>query len=557
MRRKLGFLALLATLSPYEASAIEHTFQHRFYHEHTASLVESGNESVSSSQPMPAPLTSLYRWNTYTIASEFGMESGGRVEIEIQNLTFLPFTRRGSTARVGPTQLVRTDFAKQVPVVFTLYDYKQWRMYAMLRLRDIPVQDSMILCHYPSVLRFAVTNATADAGHRVVFEVPKASLYTLQAQVCGESSVEIAGQARLVNIGQDGETTEHLAVEELGLIPVYKVAAFAYSVLTLFWILDCAVQRQRVPRIAYAFQCALHFKTAEMLFKYWYYTKLSQTGSHTRFVAIARSLVDSSAGGCLLGVQMLASLGWSLTRDQLGKREFRAIVLMLFVYCSVAGIKALCGDEDDVCKAYLLTEYIIKSVIMLGVVVALNFTISQLRLTIHESRWNSQLSPITYMKLVQYQKLRSIFLTNLLVPTILLVINLLVITPPGFWRYEWINSMLREVGFLLVYGWIALALRPLDPLIYSRISLATDNSEGIRVTSGHDPHASLDNQATEAANTVPGTMPTIQGSSPESNNDEGSQIDSVASIETTGRDRQVPSPRHSTSSPRVLYADEL
>jgi hypothetical protein len=51
----------------------------------------------------------------------------------------------------------------------------------------------------------------------------------------------------------------------------------------------------------------------------------------------------------------------------------------------------------------MLTEYVIKSVVMLGVIVALNFTISQLRLALTEARWNNFVTPLTYMKLNQFQ----------------------------------------------------------------------------------------------------------------------------------------------------------
>lgn len=100
---------------------------------------------------------------------------------------------------------------------------------------------------------------------------------------------------------------------------------------------------------------------------------------------------------------LLAALGWSLTRDRLSRREFRLVVLIFVTYLSIALVKALCQSEDEICKAYLLSEYVVKSVMMLGVIVALNFTVSQLGLALTETRWNNFVTPLTYMKLTQFQ----------------------------------------------------------------------------------------------------------------------------------------------------------
>jgi hypothetical protein len=101
---------------------------------------------------------------------------------------------------------------------------------------------------------------------------------------------------------------------------------------------------------------------------------------------------------------LLAALGWSLTRDELSSREHRFMGMSFLFYLLTALMKATCNSEtEDVCKAYMLTEYLIKSVMLLGVIAALNYTISQLQLALNEARWNSSVSPLVYMKLNQFQ----------------------------------------------------------------------------------------------------------------------------------------------------------
>ena len=211
---------------------------------------------------------------------------------------------------------------------------------------------------------------------------------------------------------------------------------------------------------------------------------------------------------------LCTSLGWSLTRDALSRREHRLLVVIFAVYFAISLIKAMCDAQDDLCKAYLLTEYVIKSLLMLGVIVALNFSVSQLRLLLTEARWNNRVTPVTYMKLHQFQlsgfvcigvslvwsdvdhcsvlrRFRGVFLLYLMFPTCLLILNvrcawscvwdgvshqtirlqLLVITPPGTWRYDWVNYLLAECCSLLLYGNVGLILRPLDPYCFARVSL--------------------------------------------------------------------------------------
>ncbi|KAG7396076.1 hypothetical protein PHYBOEH_002822 [Phytophthora boehmeriae] len=149
----------------------------------------------------------------------------------------------------------------------------------------------------------------------------------------------------------------------------------------------------------------------------------------------------------------------------------KSLAAVVIIYAVVAVNKALCRPSDaPKCRAYLLSEYALQSMLMLGVIVALNYTIAQLNLETNYERWNSFETPLTYMKLDQFQRFRFIFLGYLLMPTFLLIINLVVITPPGSWRYAWVNTLLGEATTLIVVASIGLIARPIDSNMYSRVS---------------------------------------------------------------------------------------
>lgn len=140
----------------------------------------------------------------------------------------------------------------------------------------------------------------------------------------------------------------------------------------------------------------------------WFYRELSLTGSRSTLLDTLQTLSESAASAVLLAVLLFAALGWSLTRERLSRRELQVAAVVFGVFSAIALVQALCsardgGRDDDVCKVYLLTEYVIRSALMLGVVVALNYTIAQLRLALTEARWDHRVTPITYMKLRQFQ----------------------------------------------------------------------------------------------------------------------------------------------------------
>lgn len=160
--------------------AVETLFEHRFRFE------RADNDDAAfanASQAMAGVAfggSSFTRWSTRTIVAQFGMEAGGRVDVDVRELS--------SSASLGQEK-------QHVPLVFTLYDSDQWRVYSVLQLREVPLRSPAILCHYPSCMRFAVTTGDSEQQlkerRKVAFVVSKASLYTLQMQVCGDASVHV------------------------------------------------------------------------------------------------------------------------------------------------------------------------------------------------------------------------------------------------------------------------------------------------------------------------------------------------------------------------------
>lgn len=159
-----------------------------------------------------------------------------------------------------------------------------------------------------------------------------------------------------------------------------------------------------MQKICYVFQAALQAKALSVALKLAFYSARSSHGKINTTLDIAQDVGESATSAALLGVSVLGSLGWSITRARLSRREALSLLLLAVIYLVVSVNKATCRPTDaPQCRGFVLSEYALQSMMMLGVIVALNFTIAQLKLAVNYERWNCFVTPLTYMKLEQFQ----------------------------------------------------------------------------------------------------------------------------------------------------------
>jgi hypothetical protein len=64
----------------------------------------------------------------------------------------------------------------------------------------------------------------------------------------------------------------------------------------------------------------------------------------------------------------LISLGWKVTRNNLTPREIRLLLIAFGLYACFSATQAACASSNSnkLCEAYLLTEYVLHSLLLLG-----------------------------------------------------------------------------------------------------------------------------------------------------------------------------------------------
>ena len=107
----------------------------------------------------------------------------------------------------------------------------------------------------------------------------------------------------------------------------------------------------------------------------------------------------------------------------------------------------------DACNVIVFNEYLLQALIILVIIVAMNFNIAKLRQHLSSNRWDGG-SARLYDKLHGMYMLRRSFLMFLLAPTILLVVQIMLLT----WRYTWLMTLMVETVSVFIYWYLGKAL---------------------------------------------------------------------------------------------------
>jgi hypothetical protein len=287
---------------------------------------------------------------------------------------------------------------------------------------------------------------------------------------------------------------------------VWSVVLSFYTVLLLRWLFvllkyrSLLWRRNRVSdeRLLVVALLSLGCKVIEASLKLSHYNRLSDGQLYLSILPFVSSIMEAASASCLLLLLALSSLGISISRVQIHVREVIVLFSVISVHFMTGLLQAFCresssptavippsssssissivrkeysggGDDNlpsnmDLDQYYLLTstcevlifsEYVIQALVMLGIIIALNYNIASLRQHIAGVPWQN-LTHELYDKLECFNVFRTIFMLYLLAPTVLLVIQIMILT----WRYNWMMTVMIECTNITMYYLIHTALFP-------------------------------------------------------------------------------------------------
>uniref|UniRef100_A0A7S4PFB1 GOST seven transmembrane domain-containing protein n=1 Tax=Guillardia theta TaxID=55529 RepID=A0A7S4PFB1_GUITH len=391
----------------------------------------------------------------------YGTERNGNASISVQ---------------IGGVGRPRKPPSEYVNMYLAVFNAKQWIDYDLSSYGSGSDEGSpcstddthqcIQLCSLPSVKRFQVWGDPykRNTGRQFYsFPLTERTEYTIVLFSCSSQA-----QTELVNVVMDvvllNPDGKHLSIERAPLEMIYLLDLICYAMLTFL----CIVQRFSVykgVRLHTIFVVTLCMKLFQVIFEMVYYRKMSTTGIDDVALLDATRMCDIMTNAVFLALLLLISLGWTITRDRLTKREKQLFWVFFSMYGVFGLMHSICNDPNY-CQSFLLAFYVVKFLITFCIIVALNANLERLRAgTLELSR---PLTPTQlYCKILIFYNVRWTFLAILVFPIALMFVEVAVLT----WEQAWIGILLQEILYLSVF-----VSQP--PAVQDPPGISQDNSGG-------------------------------------------------------------------------------
>lgn len=167
---------------------------------------------------------------------------------------------------------------------------------------------------------------------------------------------------------------------------------------------------------------------------------------------------------------LFLSLGWSTLRPFLTEKETRLIVITLVSYFVTGIANAVCENNNTICDSLNLATYVLKCLVYLGIIIAMNFTVTQLRTQLMHTTWVPSVS-IQYARAKQFQMFRLVFIVYLLLPTGFLLVQAILFS----WKEDWLYPTLMDTLNLLFIFHTGANFSPLNDQALTRAFDGTYN----------------------------------------------------------------------------------
>jgi len=349
-------------------------------------------------------------------------------------------------------------------MVLTLDQKEEWWDVIAPSLSD----EHLAICGAPAMARYQISAVNGSYENVTIgFTLPTSDRYSLLFALC-EASGSFQGQVSwsYVNLDLNGQLNQYLPIEHTPLPIVFVGLACVYATLFFFWAAECVRLKEHVVPVQLAVLLSLAAKIVETASQAVFQAHMNSTGLEKGRYWLLAKFSEGISDFIFLVILLLVSVGWTITRFQVTPRERTTILVTFGMLAALTSSRILCNYYHGECQGLLLGEYIMRSLTLLAIIVAMNFNITQLRQVLAEVP-----PPITphmatqYAKIHIFQVYRWAFLAYLLAPTALLILEAAVLIG---WEFDWVNDALYHLVFLLIYVHVGTSLAPMNLQLISR-----------------------------------------------------------------------------------------
>ena len=265
---------------------------------------------------------------------------------------------------------------------------------------------------------------------------------------------------------------------------------------------------------------SLGCKILESAFKLSHYDRLAQGDLYVSGLPFISAIMEAGSSTLLLMFLALGALGITIMRTHVYVKE--AIVLSVVLalhfitglsqaFCresaspsaaippsSSSSVSYMIGDptkrdldqyylNSSSCEVLVFSEYVVQALVMLAIIIALNYNIAKLRQHITGVTWG-RLTHHLYDKLECFYLFRTIFMLYLLAPTLLLVVQIMILT----WRYNWLMAFMVEGANMIIYYNIGAAIFTTSENPFSIVPiLLHQRTEAVTASTFNDARAEI------------------------------------------------------------------
>lgn len=157
----------------------------------------------------------------------------------------------------------------------------------------------------------------------------------------------------------------------------------------------------------------------------------------------------------------------TITKETISIQEYQVVTGFFLFFLSLGVADSICLsvslENPSHCDAIPLFLYILRGIVTISSIIAMNYTVSHLRTLITNLTWCPSI-PYLYVRLRNYHSFRTFFVIYILVPTVALMIQVTMLT----WKEEWIYDAITIVVNLGFYYLVGLIFSPLNVNEYTR-----------------------------------------------------------------------------------------
>lgn len=267
----------------------------------------------------------------------------------------------------------------------------------------------------------------------------------------------------MTNIRPDGGT-DHLGVEDIMVIRTIEGELIMYWLMLGGLIAQIYYNREHNRHLQYMFLTVLSWTIITTFVRHGRWSYMNNHGQKNIHLEYANNMFVMIEEVITLTCVLLMVLGWSTVHFRLTQIQIRvsAGALGLFLVMGLGSSSCL-EDTSTACESLFLVTYIIRALLMLGIIICLNFTITQLRAMLAHTQWDPS-SAYCYARTKQFQTFRVGFVLYLLLPTAILLVQDILYT----WEQDWLGTALPDILQVLMYLLVGSTFAPLKDHFINR-----------------------------------------------------------------------------------------